>query len=140
MWLIEVAGFLYFGYYGDPVANFNAGNLFPSTGWFQACAICVIARFLTGIIILLSLLLRVFNKSKLFLGILAVAIFGLLLQIYQYYLQLNSLDASFCNTGVSCGKIDVIYAGFITIPLLAWVAFLIVSILAYLWYRARKYN
>lgn len=140
---IAIVGFLYFGWYGDPIANFQSGDLFPTNSWFTPCDMCIVARILTAIIVILALIMRVYRRysSSLFLAIFFVWLFGLLMEVYQYYLQMGVWwgNLFFCDPNVPCSRIDVIYAGFITIPFMALVFFFIVSILARCGYRSRNH-
>lgn len=143
MSILAVIGFMYFGWYWDPILNIQNGNLFPTTWWFEPCNICIVWRIFTAIIILLTLCMWVFRRYNptLFLSIFFVSMLGVVMQTYQYYLQMgvNGWDSAFCDPATPCGKIDLMYAGFITIPLMAWVYFAIIAILARYGFQSRKY-
>lgn len=44
--LIAMLGSLYYSNFGDPVANIQAGNFFPTEGGYEPCSMCRWARIL----------------------------------------------------------------------------------------------
>ncbi len=140
--VMAIVWFMYFGRYGDPVANFYSGDLFPIDWWFAPCNLCTVARVLTIVITILSVIILISKKyaSLIFISIFFVWLIGFFMEMYQYYLQMGLWwnDSTFCDPNVPCSRIDLMYGDFITIPFMALVFFIVVIILAWLWYKSRN--
>jgi len=128
--LLAMLGSLYFSNFGDPIVNIAEGNFFGPLG-FYPCRFCWWARILMYPIVALSLV-GILRKDKHFTAyVLALSIPGLLLETYHYALQkFPALITDTCTVGSSCSTIEVEYFGFITIPFLCLIAFLVINILA----------
>ncbi len=61
--------------------------------------------------------------------VLPLSLAGLAIAVYHYLLQQGVIAEALapCQAGVSCTTKDVIYFGFVTIPLLSALAFLVIS-------------
>ena len=73
--------------------------------------------------------------------VLPMSILGALIAFYQYLLQmtpLGSVELTKCVITTPCSKIDAIYFGFITIPFMSLVSFLVVSLAMYLLIKSKK--
>lgn len=109
------------------------------------CTLCWYQRILMYPLVILSLVaLR--KRDPLFPRyVLPLSIFGTIIAAYHYKLQMFTPAASNfffnCNKGsVSCSIIDISYFGFITIPLLSFTAFAIITVLAYLSLRTDRWK
>lgn len=137
--LVAMVGSLYYSTFGDPVANLAAGNLFRTGYAFTPCNLCWFARILMYPIVFISYV-GIAKKDKCFTDyVLALAIPGILLEIYHYAIQKLPIQTHFgCSLENPCNALQVNYFGFITIPFLCLVAFLIITILAVLNTLANK--
>jgi disulfide bond formation protein DsbB len=133
IWLFSILWSLYFSNFGDPVLNIMEWHFF-SWKAFEPCNLCRWARVLSYPIFALWALSMIHddhdNISK---YILPFALGGTILTAYNVYIQWNpTVQSFFCDPSNPCTNIDVAYFGFITIPMLAFVAFVIISILSYM--------
>lgn len=120
-WLISIAGTLTAFYFGEikgyPICHFC---------WYQR--IC-----LFPLVILLGI--GVYKNEKIIANYtFPIAVIGALLALYQYGLQMiPSLKVlNTCGTGPKCSDIHFALFGFITLPLLSFIAFIILAFLLYL--------
>ena len=132
MWFMAIIWSLYFSNFGDLIANIMQWNLF-SWKAFVPCDLCRWARVLSYPIFGLGLMSIVYNESdKIAKYILPFSVAGIFLTTYNIYIQWNpSADSFFCDPSNPCTVIDVAYLWLITIPMMAFVAFVIISILTY---------
>ena len=123
-------GSLYFSNFGDPITNLAQGILFDTSRGFEPCHLCWWARILLYPIVVISLV-GILKKDRKFTDyILPLSSLGIVLEIYHYYLQMFPSEASaFCTVDNPCSKVEVAYGGFITIPLLAGIAFYMITAL-----------
>jgi disulfide bond formation protein DsbB len=109
------------------------------------CELCWYQRILMYPIVLLSLVglrLRDGNFAK---YVLPMSLIGALIAGYHYLLQFwkPAADNPFINCtkgSVACSTIDISYFGFITIPLLSFIAFLLISVVLYMSFRVDRYS
>lgn len=97
---------------------------------YVPCTLCWYQRILMyPLVILLG---RAFydNNNKIYKYILPLSILGMIVSGYHYSLQkIPSLQQfEICTSGVPCSGQYINWLGFITIPLLALVAFLIITL------------
>ena len=90
--------------------------------WYQR-----IAMYPLVIVLGVGILLR---EARIRLYALPLSLIGLVIAIYHNLLYYNVLPESIapCTTGVSCTTRQIEWLGFITIPLLALVAFTVISV------------
>lgn len=142
---IATLGSLYYGRYGDPVVNMKSGQRFNEVNGFQPCEMCWFARILMYPILILIIIYFWNKDEKVVDYILALSWIGILLEWYQYYYQMAystaEVKAYICgdSTWANCAATDVIYNGFITIPFLCLVAFIIIFLSALFWKRKRSH-
>ena len=131
--LIATLGSLYYSNFGDIVQNIIAGNIFPEDMGFYPCQLCWWARILTYPIVLVSLLSLWFKDKNFSKYTLIVSIMGIGLETYHYIIQKFPIENTFdCSMANPCGALNVNYFGFITIPFLCLVAFIIMATLSIL--------
>lgn len=125
--LVATLGSLYFSTYGDPVKNIMNGNIFPYGEGLVPCLLCWFARILMYPIVFISAV-GIIKKDKNFTHyILPLTIPGILLELYHYYIQkFPNVSIQPCSLNNPCTALQVNYFGFITIPFLCLVAFLII--------------
>ncbi len=73
--------------------------------------------------------------------VLPLSLIGAATAFYQYLLQMTPLKAATltkCEISNPCSKIDAIYVGFITIPFMSLLAFLVISFMMYLLLKSKK--
>jgi disulfide bond formation protein DsbB len=132
--LVATFGSLYYSTYGDPVVNLMAGRLFPSEGGFVPCELCWFSRILMYPMMITSAVALIKEDRKFTDYILPVSIPGILLSFYHYGLQKFDFPNPFrCTAANPCSALQVNYLGFITIPFLALIAYVVITALA-IWY------
>jgi len=75
---------LYYGRYGDPVANWVSGEWFNPENALTPCVLCWYARILMYPLVIVSLTALIMKKKDAVDYILPFAVLGTLLEIYQY--------------------------------------------------------
>lgn len=125
-------GSLYFSTFGDPVHNLIVGTIFPSSGGFAPCDLCWFSRILMYPMVPITAV-AILTKDKNFTKyILALSIPGVLLSIYHYLIQKFPIATSaICSANNPCNAMEVNYLGFITIPLLALIAYILITLAAF---------
>lgn len=128
--LLAMVGSLYYSSFGDPFVNLAAGNIFPVGGGFEPCVLCWYARILTYPMVLISYV-GIAKQDRRFTDyLLPLVILGIPLELYHYAIQKLPIMTIFgCSSANPCNALQVNYFGFITIPLLALVAFIILALL-----------
>lgn len=104
---------------------------------FPPCVLCWYQRIcMYPLVLLLIASLYPVNKS-IFKFTLPLPIIGILISIYHnlLYYKIIPASASPCSKGISCTTTFINWAGFITIPLLALIAFSIILVLQIITYR-----
>ncbi|NQX68218.1 disulfide bond formation protein B [Paenibacillus alba] len=106
---------------------------------FLPCKLCWYQRILMYPLAIILGIAAVRRDYKLTIYVLPLTLWGACISIYHVLLQ----SGIFHESATGCGPVpcDVDYLnwlGFITIPMLAGAAFILISILQYLTYRATK--
>lgn len=129
--LLAMMGSLYYSNYGDPIKNiFEYGEFFPWGEGLEPCQLCWWARILMYPIVALSLVALWRRDKNIFYYVLPLSVLGTILEIYHYMLQKFPIDTSFgCTAANPCSALKVDYFGFITIPFLCLVAFVVIDVL-----------
>lgn len=128
--LVATLGSLYYSTFGDPVANLMASNAFPADAGFIPCELCWFARILMYPIVFISFIGLLKDDESFTDYILPMSVIGIGLEIYHYGLQKFNFATFFkCTSAVPCSALQVNYFGFITIPFLALLAFIFITIL-----------
>lgn len=114
--LISVAGSLFFSF----VLN------------YQACTLCLIQRFIMGVMVIGLGYGVVTKKIKTVFISLFFSLFGMIVAGYQYILQKTHTNSGqfFCGQ-VDCTKEYINWFGFITIPFLSFMAFLVILVVSF---------
>lgn len=117
------------------------GSLFYSEIMhYTPCVLCWYQRILMYPLVLL-IAVGILRKDKgVYLYILPLSITGLLISFYHILLQKGFLPESVapCAIGASCTVKYVGYFGFITIPVMSFTAFLVITICMYIYRKANK--
>ena len=96
---------------------------------FVPCKLCWFQRIFMYPITFVGLVGFISRDHKVFKYTLPLAITGILISSYHYLLQLGIISEGLnCTVGVPCEGRYVNYFGFITIPLMAWLGFIIIII------------
>ena len=105
------------------------------------CLLCWYQRILMyPLVILFSVALIRKDRSVAYYA-LPMAIIGSLIAFYQYLLQMTPLgkvELTKCDLINPCSTVDAIYLGFITIPLMSMVAFLVISLMMVILIESKK--
>lgn len=131
--LIATLGSLYYGFFGDPIANLKNGTYFLTVNGFNPCTLCVYARILMYPLVIISLV-GILTKDRKFTNyIIPFTLIGIPLEIYHYMLQRLPIENIFDCTKVNpCSAFYVQYFGFISIPFLCLTAFIVILIFSLL--------
>lgn len=106
------------------------GSLFFSEGMgFIPCTLCWYQRILMYPLAILLGLAFYRNDHEAYKNVLPFSIFGMLLSGYHYGLQKIPFLQKFemCTSGIPCSGEYINWLGFITIPLLAFIGFSIIT-------------
>ncbi|MBD0381184.1 disulfide oxidoreductase [Paenibacillus sedimenti] len=106
---------------------------------FLPCKLCWYQRILMYPLVILLGIAAVRRDYKLTIYVLPMTIWGACISIYHVLLQSGVFheDAAACGP-VPCDVDYLYWFGFITIPMLAGTAFILITILQFLTYRATK--
>ncbi len=139
--LLAMLWSLYFSNFGDPIANILAGHLFAANG-FEPCHLCRWSRILMYPLVVIAWIALVRKDETIAYTILPFSLAGVALTTYHYTIQyVNSLNVFSCAPGNPCTTIDWKIFGFVTIPALAWIAFVVISVCAwYLFWKTEFLN
>ncbi len=128
--LVATLGSLYFSTFGDPWKNILAHNLFPVDNGLLPCELCWFARILMYPIVITSFVGMLKEDRHFTDYILPVSVLGIFLDTFHYALQKFHVVNPFgCTLSNPCNALQVQYFGFVTIPFLALVAFIVITIL-----------
>lgn len=120
-----------------------AGSLFFSEVMdLPPCVLCWYQRIAMYPIVILVALGIVRNDRKTYISVLALSLPGLAISIYHNLLYWKILPESIapCMLGVSCTTKFFEWFGFITIPFMALVAFIIINVLAFISLKKNTYE
>lgn len=136
--LIATTGSLYYGRYGDPVANIMSGDLFNPDNALTPCLRCWYARICMYPIVLVSAV-WLWKKTRDAVDyVIPLTVVGTLVETYQvaqlYIPQIRGM----CSRDVPCFIPSVNYFGWVTIPLLCLIAFVVILVVALLIKRVNK--
>lgn len=118
---------LYLGFYGDPVANLLSWDLFNAENAMRICVLCRYARILMYPLVFISGIALIRNDHKAWTYMIPSVILGIILEWYQYGLAILPLFDGVCDPNNPCTIPYLNYFGFITIPLLCLIAFIIIG-------------
>lgn len=130
---------LYYGRYGDPVINYQLKDWFNPLHGFTPCEMCRFARIFMYPILALIIVYCYNKDERLVDPILLLSFLGILQEWYQYRFQMSNsaetIKSVICDpvSKISCAATDVMYQGFLTIPFMALVAFVVIFIAALVW-------
>lgn len=106
------------------------------------CILCWYQRILMYPLVII-ILVGIYIKDKLLpYYVLALSIPGALMALYHYLLQKGVLPQEIapCTLGASCEREYIGWFGFITIPLLSFAAFAVISIVTFLYFKYSQDN
>lgn len=142
--VIATVGSLYFGFFGNPVENIIIGDLFNRDRGFPPCDLCRYARILMYPLVLISWVALIRGERRNVLRyMLPSVILGIMLEVLHYTAQMvPSFDiGATCTAAVPCMALYVQYFGFLTIPGLCLLAFLIIlAAMLYGFQRNKKFT
>ena len=107
---------------------------------YAACELCWYQRILIypQVIILGVALIK--KQKNIFDYVIGLNILGLIIAVYQYYLQMSGNNTACGTTGILCSSIYVLEFGYITIPMMSITLFISLIFLTYIWKHERKQN
>lgn len=126
--LIAMIWSLYMGRYGDPLINLMTRDFFNPENALAICALCRYARILIYPLVFVSGIALIRNDHQSRTYMIPSVVLGIILSGYQYLMAIiPSLTSWFCDPNNPCTIPYLNYFGFITIPLLAFVSFIIIG-------------
>jgi len=105
------------------------------------CDLCWYQRVFMYSIFVVSLTgVLIKDEKDTYKYIIGLVVPGMIISLYNYYIQLfpNNLIIE-CSLNNPCSKVDFILFGFLTIPLMAFVAFMLIFILCLIKFKKRRY-
>lgn len=120
-----------------------AGSLFFSEVMsLPPCVLCWYQRIAMYPIVILTAIGIIRNDRKTYISVLALSIPGLAISIYHNLLYWKILPESVapCTLGISCTTKFFEWFGFITIPFMALMAFIIITTLALISLKKNTYE
>jgi disulfide bond formation protein DsbB len=123
----------YYLYYGDFFLHLaGQGEWFNPELGIPACNLCWYARVLMFPIFPIAFVGIFKNDNKFTDYIIPLAILGIILDVYHYSLQMGWIAKPLlCDpNGISCADAPVNYFGFITMPFICGILFIIILLLA----------
>lgn len=139
--LIAVAGSLYFSNFWDPVHEYFTGTWFDKSDALEPCLLCVWARIMMYPILPLSILGYIRKSRDILWYICLVSIPGIALETYHYVLQKSNIPNPFgCTAANPCSALKVDYFGFVTIPFMCLIAFVVIFVASIIALRMTRSN
>ncbi len=120
-----------------------AGSLFFSEVMnLPPCVLCWYQRIAMYPIVILTAIGIIRNDKKAYISVLALSIPGLVISMCHNLLYWKILPESVapCTLGISCTTKFFEWFGFITIPFMALVAFIIINVLAFISLKKNTYE
>ena len=104
---------------------------------FIPCTLCWYQRILMYPLVIITLVGIIEEDDFLPTYVLPFSLIGILVSGYHYLIQWSVFgNASACTVGVPCSARYINYSGFITIPFLALIAFIMITIITWITKRA----
>lgn len=131
--------YLYFMFLTSALAT--AGSLFFSDVMgFPPCVLCWYQRICMYPLVLIFFMAIWSNDSKFLKYSLPLSLLGLFFSFYHNLIYYGFIPESLspCREGVSCADVHIEWLGFITIPFMSFVAFLIINTASLIVLRNRK--
>ncbi len=97
---------------------------------YEPCILCWYQRICMYALFPIIIIAKLRKESKIYQYILPISIFGFIISLYHNLLYTNIIKFEFCSTGISCTTKYIDYFGFISIPLLSLIGFIIIIVLA----------
>jgi len=105
------------------------GEWFNTSNALDPCQLCWWARILMFPLLPLTVIFIASKSRPILWYIYAASGVGILLEIFHYLLQKTNIPNPFgCTLANPCSALEVEYLGFITIPFLCLIAFLMIHI------------
>ncbi len=140
----EIRPYLYPVAFLQAVVAMTGSLYFSEVMHLVPCVLCWYQRITMYPLVAILLVGMYFKDSKVYRYVLPLTIIGLLIATYHvvlYYAVNWGIRPDWvgpCVAGVSCTTRYIEWLGFITIPLLSWVAHLVIAILMGLAWKSEK--
>ncbi len=120
------------------------GSLIYSEGLgYEPCVLCWFERiFMYPLALLTAIALVKSNRHGVIDYVLTLSVPGMVLSLYHYLLQIGVTSYAPCDAlgySISCSKVFTMTFGYITIPLMAFSAFVLITITLFLVKRSKAY-
>ena len=114
--------------FGVALAAMLGSLYFSEVAGFVPCTLCWYQRILMYPLTVITLVGILREDPSLPAYVLPLSILGIGMSSYHYLLQIGVIShSSVCSVGVPCGLRYVNYFGFVTIPLMALTAFVVIT-------------
>ena len=114
--------------FGQALVAMLGSLYFSEVAHFIPCTLCWYQRILMYPLVLITLIGILKQDEYLPSYVLPFSMIGLGVSLYHYLIQLGILGDTASCSGVACSVRYVNYLGFITIPLMALTAFVVITI------------
>lgn len=126
--LIATLWSLYLGFYGDPILNLQTRDLFNADNALKICILCRYARILMYPLVFISGVALITNDPKVRKYMIPSVVLGIIVESYQWWMMIfPTLTGGVCDPNNPCTVPYLNYFWFITIPLLALTAFIVIG-------------
>lgn len=116
--------------WGTAITAMLGSLYFSEIKGYVPCELCWYQRILMYPLVIVLGIAFYDQDRRVYRYVLPISILGMCMSAYHYGIQkipfMSSLET--CTSGVPCGNTYTGYLGFITIPLMAFVAFVIITI------------
>lgn len=137
--LFSMLGSLYYSNFGDPISNIKDGIIFFYGNGLPPCQLCWYSRIFMYPIVILGGWNLFYTKKEFVESTLPLMVLGFLLSVYHSIIQKAPIfEVTSCGGAIPCSDIQVEYFGFITIPMLALVAYILMLFLAFSYLKFKK--
>ncbi|PIR43792.1 disulfide bond formation protein B [candidate division WWE3 bacterium CG10_big_fil_rev_8_21_14_0_10_32_10] len=108
---------------------------------FEPCTLCWFQRIFMYPIFVIGLVAFLSKDFKVYKYTLPLSVVGICFSTYQYLLQMGVIkELVECSSRIPCDGKYINYFGFITLPFLAGVAFLVIIISSFILYKKENKN
>ncbi len=107
---------------------------FSEIAGLRPCLLCWYQRILMYPLALIFAVAIWRKDAKVYYYALPLSVIGGIIGFYQYLLQMTPLQTfapTSCNAYESCSKVDFIALGFVTIPFLSFMSFVVISLMMF---------
>ncbi len=99
---------------------------------YEPCVLCWYQRICMYSLFPIIIIAKLRKEKKIYQYIIPISILGLIIAIYHNLLYIGVIKNEFCTAGISCTSKYVEYFGFLTIPMMSLISFIIIITLSFI--------